>query len=122
MNRLFCIVVLLATSVALSNQALAHTHLTQATPGENSVVKVPPTEIDLHFSEAVEAKFTKVEIKGADGKDVPVKSIAGGAGDEKMLVVIPASPLAAGSYQVFWRAVSVDTHTSEGSYSFTVQP
>ena len=32
----------------------------------------------------------------------------------------PAQPLPAGTYQVKWNAVSVDTHKSAGDYSFTV--
>lgn len=32
----------------------------------------------------------------------------------------PAAPLAAGTYKVVWNAVSVDTHKSNGEYSFKV--
>jgi copper resistance protein C len=31
-------------------------------------------------------------------------------------------PLSPGSYKVVWRVLSVDTHTTEGSFSFSVAP
>jgi methionine-rich copper-binding protein CopC len=33
---------------------------------------------------------------------------------------IGLKPLAPGSYRVRWHALSVDTHNTEGSFSFTV--
>ena len=33
-----------------------------------------------------------------------------------------SGPLAAGTYKVEWHAVSTDTHKTQGSYSFTVNP
>ena len=40
--------------------------------------------------------------------------------DKKTLVVTPVAPLAPGSYQVQWHALSVDTHKSKGSYGFKI--
>jgi len=73
----------------------------------------------LEFSEGVEATFTKVTLT-KDGAAVPVKSLATEGSDKKTLVVTPAAPLTAGTYKVEWHAVSVDTHKSEGAYSFKV--
>jgi len=51
---------------------------------------------------------------------VPVKSLATEGADKKTLIVTPTAPLTAGAYKVEWHAVSVDTHKSEGAYSFKV--
>jgi methionine-rich copper-binding protein CopC len=37
-----------------------------------------------------------------------------------MVLTLPA--LAPGHYQVSWHAVSVDTHRTEGTFSFDIQP
>ena len=42
--------------------------------------------------------------------------------DDKVLVVKIAKPLAPGVYKVTWHATSVDTHHTQGDFSFTVTP
>ncbi len=105
---------------ALSPLVFAHAHLTSAIPAADATVSAP-AELSLVFTEGVEQSFTKVELS-QDGKDVLVKSIATQGADKKTLIVTPAAPLAPGQYTVKWHAVSVDTHKSEGSYSFKVAP
>jgi methionine-rich copper-binding protein CopC len=96
----------------------AHGHLTAQTPAADSTVSAP-SELRLVFSEGIEATFTKVTIS-KDGANVPVKSLATEGSDKKTLIVTPAVPLTVGAYNVEWHAVSVDTHKSEGAYSFKV--
>ena len=76
-------------------------------------------ELRLVFSEGVEQAFTQVVISH-DQAPVPVSSIKTEPGNKKTLIVTPAQPLPAGTYNVKWNAVSVDTHKSAGDYSFTV--
>jgi methionine-rich copper-binding protein CopC len=112
-------------SLTLANSASAHAHLDSQLPAADSSVS-SPKELRLHFSEGVEEKFTKISItstaKGGKKLVEPVPGIATDPADRKVLIVTPAAPLAAGEYKVEWHAVSVDTHKSEGSYSFTVSP
>ena len=105
-------------SLLAASSVWAHAHLKDQTPAANSTVSAP-SELRLVFSEGVEATFTKVTIN-KDGADVPVKSLATEGSDKKNLIVTPAAPLAPGAYKVEWHAVSVDTHKSEGAYSFKV--
>lgn len=100
--------------------ALAHAHLQSATPASGSQVG-PTQDLRLVFSEGVEEKFTKVELR-RDNALLPLKNIATVPGDKKTLVVTPEQPLTAGDYVVDWQAVSVDTHKSSGNYSFKVMP
>ncbi|AZC50100.1 copper homeostasis periplasmic binding protein CopC [Pseudomonas chlororaphis] len=113
---------LLTTSALLASlaasSAFAHAHLQSQVPAADSTVSAP-SELRLVFSEGVEATFTKVSLS-KDGAAVAVKALATEGADKKTLIVTPAAPLAAGAYKVEWHAVSVDTHTSEGSYSFKV--
>ncbi|MDR6915783.1 methionine-rich copper-binding protein CopC [Pseudomonas sp. 3296] len=105
-------------SLLAASSAWAHAHLKGQTPAADSTVSAP-AELRLEFSEGVEATFTKVTLT-KDGAAVPVKSLATEGSDKKTLVVTPAAPLTAGTYKVEWHAVSVDTHKSEGAYSFKV--
>jgi methionine-rich copper-binding protein CopC len=45
----------------------------------------------------------------------------GDPGDAERLEV-PLRKLGPGTYTVHWRAVSVDTHRTQGTYRFTVAP
>lgn len=105
-------------SLLVASSALAHAHLKGQTPAADSTVKAP-AELSLMFSEGVEADFSKVTIT-RDGADVLVKSLVTQGGDKKTLIVTPAVPLTAGEYKVEWHVVSIDTHKSEGAYSFKV--
>lgn len=120
LKNLFTTTALLASLLGASS-VLAHAHLKGSNPAADSSV-VAPNELRLMFSEGVEAAFTQVTIS-KDGVPLEVKSLATEGADKKTLVVTPAAtPLRAGEYKVEWHAVSVDTHKSEGSYSFKVSP
>jgi methionine-rich copper-binding protein CopC len=115
----------LLASASLSSLAFAHAHLESQLPAADSTVTAPK-ELRLRFSEGVEEKFTKVSITSTapSGKTMveAAPDIATDPADNKTLIVTPAAPLAAGRYKVEWHAVSVDTHKSAGTYSFTVSP
>lgn len=120
LKNLFTTTALLASLLGASS-VFAHAHLKSSTPAADSSVTAP-NELRLVFSEGVEAAFTQVKIS-KDGAPLEVKSLATEGADKKTLIVIPtATPLRAGEYKVEWHAVSVDTHKSEGSYSFKVSP
>ena len=40
----------------------------------------------------------------------------------KIVLRVPLKPLDPGSYKVIWRVLSVDTHRSNGEFSFKVGP
>lgn len=108
----------LVALMASAGAAFAHAHLQQATPAADSSAS-DVKELRLQFSEGVEQAFTKVALTH-DGAPVALSSVKTEPADKKVLVVTPEQPLAAGQYEVKWNAVSVDTHKTEGTYSFKV--
>jgi methionine-rich copper-binding protein CopC len=104
-----------------ATQAFAHAQLEKATPPVGGTV-ASPNEIRLEFSEGVEPKFTKVTLTGPGGATVPLGSATTEAGNQAVLIVPIAKPLAAGGYKVHWQAVSVDTHHTQGTFEFIVKP
>ena len=101
---------------ALTTSATAHALLQHATPGAGAALKQPPGQLLLTFSERLEPSFSGVSVTDAAGHDMEASpaTISG----VNMTVALKA--LAPGGYRVSWHAVSVDTHRTEGSYSFTV--
>jgi copper resistance protein C len=105
----------------LASAALAHAFLKEAVPPVGGAVPTSPTEIRLTFSEGIEPRFSGIELATLDGRVIATKPAIRNLADNKQLV-LAVPPLAPGRYRVTWHVVSVDTHRTEGAYSFVVAP
>ena len=99
--------------------ALAHAFLNEATPLVGGTVLASPKEIRLSFTEAIERRFSGIDLVTDDGRMIATGQATVDPGNDKQLVLV-LPPLAPGRYRVRWHVVSVDTHRSEGSYEFSV--
>jgi methionine-rich copper-binding protein CopC len=99
--------------------ALAHAHLQKAEPPVGASVKTPPAEVRLWFTQKLEPAFSKLQVVDGRGQSVAKgDSTVDPADPAQMSVAL--MPLEPGTYKVTWRAVSVDTHVTEGDHVFTV--
>jgi methionine-rich copper-binding protein CopC len=96
--------------------ANAHAHLSRAEPRVDSTVASTPHEVMLSFTEDLESVFSTVEVTDAAGArvDEGEPQISGS------VMRIGLKALQPGAYKVYWRALSVDTHKTEGSFMFRV--
>jgi hypothetical protein len=98
--------------------ASAHAFLQHAEPGAGASLKSAPKQLILNFTETLEPSFSGAEVSDARGYDVEASSaVVNGTSVRAAL-----KPLGPGKYQVKWHAVSVDSHRTEGQFTFTVQP
>jgi methionine-rich copper-binding protein CopC len=104
---------------ATSTSAFAHAHLKSASPAPKSVVHSIPKEVAIDFTEALEPKFSAIEVTDASGARVDQNDVHVAPKDAKHLV-IGLKPMQAGVYTVTWRATSTDTHKTDGSYTFEI--
>ncbi|HQT47797.1 MAG TPA: copper resistance protein CopC, partial [Acidocella sp.] len=79
----------------------------------------PPSNLLLTYTEGLETHFCTVTVTGAGGKAVQTAKPRPVPGHENEMTV-PLHITASGKYTVIWHAVSVDTHHTHGSFSFTV--
>jgi methionine-rich copper-binding protein CopC len=109
---------LVAALAVASAPALAHAFLKNSTPSVGSTVAQAPPQVVIVFTEGVEPLFSTIAVQNASGGDVTdgKPHLAGDA----MHLAVPLKPLQAGSYTVVWHATSVDTHKTEGKFTFTV--
>jgi methionine-rich copper-binding protein CopC len=99
----------------------AHAYLDRAQPVAGSVVRESPRELTLWFTQRIEPAFSDARLLDAAGKKVDAGAPRFDRADGKVLrVSLPK--LAAGTYRVKWRILSVDTHVSEGEFTFDVAP
>lgn len=101
--------------------AAAHAFLDHADPAVGSTVHGAPAEMHLWYTQELEPAFTSVKVLDASGKQVDKGDKRVDPGD-KAAMVISLQPLPPGHYQVIWRALSVDTHVTEGHFTFDVAP
>jgi methionine-rich copper-binding protein CopC len=115
-----------AYAAAATGPALAHAFLTRASPAVGSTVHALPAEITLSFTEGVEPAFCQVQVVAPGGDRIDSGSLHVDAGAPAVLHVAlkapPAGGAGVGDYKVVWRAVSVDTHTTSGDFTFKVAP
>ena len=115
MRRFLAVMALLTASLG-ANAALAHAFLDHASPLVGSTVGAPPHELTLTFTQNIEAAFSTVTVTGPNGARVDTGK-AQVSGNTMRVGLKAAGP---GTYRVHWHALSVDTHTTQGSFSFTV--
>ena len=115
--RLLIAIGLAAACVA----AQAHAMLDHAQPRVGSTVHGSPAEVRLWFNEPLEPAFSTVRVVDAQGRSVDAGRAQVDAHDP-LLLRVPLAKLAPGEYTAAWRAVSVDTHVTEGRFTFRVAP
>jgi methionine-rich copper-binding protein CopC len=99
--------------------AQAHAFLDRADPRVGSAVPAAPREVSLWFTQNLEPAFSTVAVQDSSGARVDQGKPHVDRGNPSVLHV-GLKPLRPGTYKVFWRVLSVDTHTTEGSFSFHV--
>ncbi|MDC9588683.1 copper homeostasis periplasmic binding protein CopC [Xenorhabdus sp. XENO-10] len=102
-------------------QALAHAHLKDQTPTENTTVEAAPQAITLSFSERIELGFSKVKLIGPEKTAIKTGKLELDPETKTKLILPVEGLLAAGKYSVDWSVLSVDGHKTKGVYSFTVK-
>lgn len=116
MRTLLPIAALFAAAALGVPPAQAHAFLDHASPLVGSTVPAAPHELTLSFTQNLEPAFSTVLVTGPSGAriDAGKPQISGST----MRVGIKAA--GQGTYHVHWHALSVDTHTTQGSYTFHV--
>jgi len=115
------LVVLVAGTVAIAAapSARAHAFLDHASPAVGSSVPSAPPTVTLWFTQDLEPAFSNVTVTNEAGQRVDLGNgqIPPGSPAELQIGLKPLPP---GTYLVSWHVVSVDTHPTEGTFTFEV--
>jgi copper resistance protein C len=115
-RRILVLLLIVLTGVA---RAEAHAFLKRAEPAVGSTVQISPNEIRIWFTENIEPALSSIQVFDASGKEVDKHDVDLDRTDHALLhVSLPR--LGAGTYKVVWRVVSVDTHATNGGFTFRV--
>jgi methionine-rich copper-binding protein CopC len=102
--------------VLATGQASAHAMLDHAEPRVGNKVAAAPRQVTLWFTQKLEPAFSALTVTNAAGQRVDTgKTRVSGS---QMSVSLRAG--GTGTYHVNWHVLSVDTHTTEGNFTFQV--
>ncbi len=104
----------------MAPRAFAHAFPDHAQPAVGSTVSSAPSEVKIWFSEKLEPAFSKLDVHDGAGAAVDQGDAAVDPQDATLMHV-SLKPLPAGTYKVHWHAVSVDSHVTDGTFTFTVK-
>ena len=107
--------------LAWTGSAEAHAFLSHASPLVGSTVPSAPPVLTLDYTEGVETAFRTVVVKNAAGARVDNNDLHNAPGNQKR-ILLGLPPLKPGAYTVEWHVTSVDTHKTEGTFTFSVGP
>jgi methionine-rich copper-binding protein CopC len=99
-----------------TGEASAHAFLDHAEPRVGNKVVTAPREVTLWFTQKLEPAFSSITVTNSAGQRVDTgKTRVTGS---QMSVSLRAG--GTGTYHVTWRVLSVDTHTTDGNFTFQV--
>ena len=121
MNWLKNICLMLLFSGAAVAQASAHAFLDHAEPVVGGRVKQMPHQVRIWFTEPIELARSSIKVFDATGKRIDRKALHADA-KNKALLEVSLPPLTPGTYKVVWRVISVDSHATNGDFTFQLSP
>jgi methionine-rich copper-binding protein CopC len=99
----------------------AHAFLDHSDPKVGSQVHGSPGEVKIWFTQKLVVVFCNLQVFDEAGNEVDKHDKKLDAADPELLIV-SVPPLKPGKYKVVWRATSVDTHVTNGDFTFEVTP
>ena len=116
MQRSAIVVIIPLLLWLVTREAIAHAFLDHAEPRVGNTVATAPREVTLWFTQKLEPAFSSIAVTNSAGQRVDTgKTRVSG---NQMSVSLRSG--GAGTYRVNWRVLSVDTHTTDGSFTFLV--
>lgn len=121
-HRMIVAAVVLAAAVTLGAPTVqAHAFLDHASPAVGSTVPTAPETVTMWFTQELEPAFTTATVTDASGNTVDTGPAQVDPKDPTELRVA-LKKLSPGAYTVSWHALSVDTHTTTGHFTFEIKP
>src|SRR5579884_2959108 len=107
--------------LAFPGTSSAHAVLVRSDPAQGAVLHVPPKQVHLWFSEAVDPQLSTAQVVTPTNQQAGPQQAQVPAGASSEVIVTLSSRLSPGVYVVLWRTVSTDDgHVESDSFSFTV--
>ena len=109
---------LLASLVAAASTGWTHSFPEEQTPSAGQTLSVAPPMVSIKYDAPIEPLFSKLEV--VDGAGNSLDADQPQVSSDGFVLSVKLKPLQPGEYTVKWAVVCIDTHHTEGSYTFSV--
>ena len=120
--RAFHSIVLLTSLVSIAVfPAVSESHAfpVRSEPRVGWTVGTSPQKVTIWFDGELEPAFSSVAVYNSAKQQVD-KGNSRVTGSDNSVLEVELPALAAGNYHVYWKALSKDTHVTEGDFAFTI--
>jgi methionine-rich copper-binding protein CopC len=118
-RRRFSHLAVAALALVGTGGAWAHAALVKSEPARRATLSKPPPQVRLWFNERLEPEYASVVVSKAGSGDIATAKARVDKSDPKLLVLdLPV--LGPGAYTVKYRVLSVDGHTVDYGFTFSV--
>ena len=117
--------ILIAGGFLFTETAHAHSAYVRSNPGADAVIATSLAKVDIWFSQELFRRKGEnvIHVSGSDGREVSSGETQIDDDDRTHIWVELNPNLPAGKYLVEWKNISVeDGHSTEGSFSFSIDP
>jgi copper resistance protein C len=112
-------IISIAVLLVFMPSAWAHAFIDHAEPAVGSKIGLRPRMVKIWFTERLEPALSKIQVFDSQGSEFDKQDTKLDPANGQLLFVSLAV-IKTGKYRVTWRAVSVDTHVTNGSFEFEV--
>ena len=114
-----CFLVSLANVAAFPALGLGHAFPIRSEPRVGWTLASSPLKVTIWFDGELEPAFSTISVYSATKQQVDKRNSRVNGSDASVLEVdLPA--LTPGMYHVYWKALSKDTHVTQGDFSFVI--
>jgi methionine-rich copper-binding protein CopC len=104
---------------AVPTLSFAHSFPIRSEPRVGWTIANAPPKVTIWFDGGLEPVFSTITVYNAAKQQVD-KNDSRVSGSDNSILEVDLPPLPAGSYRVYWKALSKDTHVTEGDFTFAI--
>lgn len=97
----------------------AHAFPVRSDPRVGWTVAVSPPKVTIWFDGELEPAFSNITVYNSTKQQVD-KGNSRVNGPDASVLEVDLTPLAPGTYHVYWKALAKDTHVTQGDFTFAV--
>ena len=114
-----CLIVSLAVVAAFPAVGLGHAFPIRSDPRVGWTVTIAPPKVTIWFDGELEPAFSTITVYNSTKQQVD-KGNSRVSGPDASVLEVDLPALGTGNYRVYWKALSKDTHVTEGDFTFRI--
>jgi copper resistance protein C len=96
-----------------------HAFPIRSNPRVGWTITAAPPKVTIWFDGELEPAFSTITVYNSAKQQVD-KNNSRVTGSDSNVLEVDLLPLSAGTYRVYWKALSTDTHVTEGDFTFAI--